>query len=238
MRRQLLAERRLGVGDRLARRGPVPAAGEEGRVTGATAEIADQRGSEDDERERHAEEEDRDERGGRDPDHDLVLERAPADPEHRLKHDREHRRLQAEEERLDDPDPAEGGVDEGERHDRKDARQHEEYAGDQATLGLVQQPADVDGELLRLGAGQQHAVVERVQEPGLADPALLLDQDAVHHRDLPGGAAEGEGRHPRPGAHRLGEGDAVLARGQRRVGDGAVSDLARADHRRLLRKWE
>ena len=48
----------------------------------------------------------------------------------------------------------------------------------------VHQPADVDGELLRLGAGQQHAVVERVQEPLLADPAAPLDQLAVHDRDL------------------------------------------------------
>jgi hypothetical protein len=39
-------------------------------------------------------------------------------------------------------------------------------------------------------ARQQHAVVERVEEPLLADPLLFLDKDAVHHRDLPGGSAE------------------------------------------------
>ena len=44
MRRQCLAERRLGVGDGLARRRPVPAAGEKGRVAGAPAQVADQAG--------------------------------------------------------------------------------------------------------------------------------------------------------------------------------------------------
>jgi hypothetical protein len=42
--------------------------------------------------------------------------------------------------------------------------------------GAVHQPADVGGELLRLWSGQQHAVVERVQEAAFADPAPFLDQ--------------------------------------------------------------
>ena len=63
-------------------------------------------------------------------------------------------------------------------------------AGDEPAARAVHQPADVGGELLRLGPGQQHAVVERMEEALFADPALLLDQDAVHDRDLSGGAAE------------------------------------------------
>ena len=123
--------------------------------------------------------------------------------DHRLEHDGEHRRLEAEEQRLDDADIAESGIEPAQRHDRDDAGQHEQDAGDEAAPGAVQQPADVDGELLRLGAGQQHAVVERVQEPRLADPALLLDQDAVHDRDLAGRAAEAERGDPRPDPHGL-----------------------------------
>ena len=87
--------------------------------------------------------------------------------------------------------------------------QHEQRAGDEPARGPVQQPADVDRELLRLGAGQQHAVVERVQEAALADPALLLDEDAVHHRDLAGRPAEAQRGDARPDPHRLGERDAV-----------------------------
>jgi hypothetical protein len=77
----------------------------------------------------------------------------------------------------------------------------------------VHQPAEVDGELVRLGSRQQHAVVERVQEPRLADPALLLDEDAVHHRDLPGGTAEAERRDLRPDPDGLAEGHAMVVRG-------------------------
>ena len=75
-----------------------------------------------------------------------------------------------------------------------------------AAAGAVHQPADVGGELLRLGAGQEHAEVEGVQEAAVAEPAPLLDQGAVHDGDLPGGAAEGEERDARPDARRLGEG--------------------------------
>ena len=44
----------------------------------------------------------------------------------------------------------------------------------------MQQPADVGGQLLGLGAGQQHAVIHGVQEPALADPPLLIDQHPLH----------------------------------------------------------
>ncbi len=46
------------------------------------------------------------------------------------------------------------------------------------------QPTDVDGKLMRLGPRQQHAIVERMQEPPLADPAFFFHQDSVHDRDL------------------------------------------------------
>ena len=74
----------------------------------------------------------------------------------------------------------------------------------------VQQPADIDRELLRLRPGQQHAVVQRMQEPALRDPVLLLDEDAVHDRDLAGRAAEAEQGDPQPDAQRFAEADAVI----------------------------
>ena len=77
-------------------------------------------------------------------------------------------------------------------HDRpsitKKLGQHEHHAGDEAAAHLVQEPPDVDRELLRLGTGQQHAVVQRVQEPAVRDPAPALDDLVVHDRDLPGRA--------------------------------------------------
>ena len=55
----------------------------------------------------------------------------------------------------------------------------------------LMEPTDIGRKLLRLRSRQQHAVVQRVQESPLADPAPALDELGVHHRDLPGG----------PGAH-------------------------------------
>src|SRR3546814_5048331 len=81
--------------------------------------------------------------------HGRVLQRAPADAHHRLEHDRQHRRLQPEEQRLDDADITEAGVEPAQTHDGNDAGQDEERTGDEAALRLMQQPADVDGELDR-----------------------------------------------------------------------------------------
>jgi hypothetical protein len=70
----------------------------------------------------------------------------------------------------------------------------------------MQQPADVDRQLRRLGARQQHAVVERVQEARVADPASLLHQLAMHQRDLPGRSAEAQQPDPRPDPGGLAQG--------------------------------
>ena len=64
-------------------------------------------------------------------------------------------------------------------------------ARDQAAARPVQQPADVRRELLRFRAGQQHAVVERVQEArSRRSIGASLDELAVHHRDLARRSAE------------------------------------------------
>ena len=47
------------------------------------------------------------------------------------------------------------------------AGQYEQDAGDQAAEPTVEQPAEVDRELLGLGAGEQHAEVEGVAGTGV-----------------------------------------------------------------------
>ena len=79
----------------------------------------------------------------------------------------------------------------------------------------MHKPADIGGKLLRLGAGQEHAVVERVQKPILRNPPLLLDQDAVHDRYLAGGAAEAEECDTRPDMHRLLHRNLIASQGAR-----------------------
>jgi hypothetical protein len=63
----------------------------------------------------------------------------------------------------------------------------------------MHKPADIDRQLLRFGAWQQHAIVQRVEEPRLAYPAFLDHQDAVHDGNLARRAAETEERDAHPG---------------------------------------
>jgi hypothetical protein len=56
-----------------------------------------------------------------------------------------------------------------------------------------------------------------VKEPAFGHPFLLLDQDAMHHRDLARRAAEAQKSDAQPDAERLAERDAVA--GFRRLGN-------------------
>src|SRR3990170_519624 len=67
-------------------------------------------------------------------------------------------------------------------------------------------PTDIRGELGRFGAGQHHAVVERVQEAPLRNPAFLFHQVMVHDRDLPGRPAEADEAELEPVPERFGQG--------------------------------
>src|SRR6185503_15483786 len=133
------------------------------------------------------------------------FERAPADADQRLHHDDQHRGLDAEQRAVHHRDAAPEHVEhaDGEHHQRP--RQHEQDPRGEAAAHAVEQPAGVGRELLRLRAGQQHAEVERVQVARLVDPLLLVDQDAVHERDLAGGAAETEAADLEPDAQRFAE---------------------------------
>ena len=124
---------------------------------------------------------------------------APADPQDPPDHHHQDRGLDAEERRPDQRQIGVAGVQRRQpQHDQR-TRQHEQHARDHAAADAVHQPADIDRELLRLRPRQQHAVVERVQEPALVDPALLLDQGAVHQGDLSGRPAEAQQADPHPG---------------------------------------
>jgi hypothetical protein len=56
----------------------------------------------------------------------------------------------------------------------------------------MEKPADINGQLLCLGAGQEHAEIKRVKKTRLADPASFLNQLALHDGDLPRRAAEAD----------------------------------------------
>ena len=189
-----------------------------------SAEKTDQCRAEDDDRKWNIEEENSHECGRGERDHRIVLERPLADPKYGLQYDREYRGLEPEKQRDDDRHIAPGRVDVAQRHDGDDAGNDKKPAGDDAAERAMHQPADIGRKLLRLGARQQHAIVERMQEPPLRHPALLLDQDAMHDRDLTGGAAEAEPRDLQPGQERLAQRDAVIEL-RPRLSDGELSQL-------------
>ena len=172
----------------------------------------DDGGREHDHRERHAEEGEGHERHHGQHDEGRVAQPLAADADHGLHHDRDDRGRESEEQRLDQGGVAVGDVDPGQHQQRDDARQDEEDAGDERAPHPVEQPADVRRELLGLGAGEQRAVGQREEEPLLPDPALLLDQRPLHHRDLAGWPAEGLEGDGEPGSSRDAQRDHVARR--------------------------
>ncbi len=85
--------------------------------------------------------------------------------------------------------------------------QKEQHAGDHAAPGLVQQPADIGCQLLRLRSRQNHAEIKCVQEALFRYPAPALDQLLMHDRDLTGRPAEADKPHFQPKPKSLAEAD-------------------------------
>jgi hypothetical protein len=145
------------------------------------------------------------------------VQRAAGHPPQRLEDDGQHGGLQTEEQSRHRRQIAEQHVEPRQRQDGSRARQDEQQSGHQAAAHAVQEPAGVGGQLLGFGAGQQHAVVEGVEEARLVEPALLVDDDAVQQGDLGRWSAKAEQPHPPP------DGDGFAER------DGTIDG---ADHRR------
>jgi len=210
MKHRPITQRRIDIGKPVFRSSVAPAR-KRGRAL-PTRPPADQPRREKDQRERGSEKVDRDERHRSQSARRIRSQSSPTHANDRLQNDREHRGFQAEEQRRHRPHGAEQDVNPRKRKDRERARQNEQRARDQPPAHAVEQPADVCRQLLRLGPGQQHAKVERVEKPRFADPSLLVDQDAMHQRDLPCRPAETERRDPRPDLGRLTQCNAVCHR--------------------------
>ncbi len=156
----------------------------------APAEPADEPRGGDDHRKRDVQKEDPDEGRASHRQEEVGFERPPADAEDGLDDDRQHRWLQPEEQRGDERRVLVSGIEYREGQDGKKPGDHEQDARGEAAGGPVKEPADVDGELLGFGTGQQHAVVEGVEEAALAHPPPFIHEDAVHDRDLARRSAE------------------------------------------------
>lgn len=183
-----------------------PADLEGGRCHSAT-DIAKQGCPQDNQRKRRVEREDGDERSGGNRPQNVVLECARADTMRRLHHDGGDGGLDAVEQPGDQRNVAEGHVQPGQPNQHEQRGQHEQRTGDDASPAAVHQPADIGCQLLRLRAGQHHAVIEGVQETFFADPAAAFDQFAVHDRNLAGRAAEADEAEFEPEAEGFPEAD-------------------------------
>ena len=78
-------------------------------------------------------------------------------------------------------------------------------AGGETSNRAVKTPSDIGGELHRLGAGKKHAKVQRMEEALFRNPPPLVDEHAMHQRDLTRGAAQGQNADPGPQRERFGK---------------------------------
>lgn len=171
----------------------------------ASTEQAQKPRSEHDPREGHVEEEDRHEGRSGDGPFGSVSKSPSPDAQERLEHEGQDGGLDPEEEPLDERHVAEAHVQQAQREDREEAREHEQKPGHQPAERSMEQPADVGRELLCLRTREQHAVRERVEEALLRHPALFFHENAVHHRNLACGSTEALERDPAPRAKSLAE---------------------------------
>ena len=92
----------------------------------------------------------------------------------------------------------------------------------------VQQPSDVDRQLLGLRPWKQGAERKGMEKALLPDPTFLVDEGALHHRDLTSRAAERLQGDREPGTSGLRKGDQPSAVGTR------LGLLTRSRHRDFL----
>ena len=187
--RRIVVKQRRAIG--LARRA-MPAAQAELLRQPAPTEITQQSGAQYDQWKRQVEGKDGDKGRRRQAPQPVVFQRPRADAPGRLGHDGGNRRLDPVEDPRHQRHITIGDIHPAQADQDKQRGQHEQHPGDHPAPGAMQQPADIGGQLLGLRAGQQHAVVERMQKAPLGQPAALLHQFLVHDGDLAGRAAEAD----------------------------------------------
>ena len=142
---------------------------------------------------RDPEKENGDERYRCDHVHRRVLQDPLPDTQHRFEHDCQYCGLQSKEQRLHRDGLLVLCVNHAEDQNADRSGQNEQPARHQPSPDSMHQPPDIGRQLLSFGPREQHAEVECVQEPVLADPLFLVDEDAVHHSDLPRRPAKAKG---------------------------------------------
>ena len=102
----------------------------------------------------------------------------------RLDNDDKHGSLDAKEDCGYQRDIPEGRVNHGQREHNKRTGQDKQKTHRHSAFKPVHAPTDVSCELHGFRPGQQHAKTQSAQVVLLTQPPLLIDDDAVHERDL------------------------------------------------------
>ena len=150
-----------------------------------------QRGGGDDQRERKLENRKCSECGNRHRDCRPALQRPRRHTQQCLQDDRQHCCLQPEQQPRNERNVTECDIERRQHQHDDETRQHKKAPGQKTARHATQQPAAIGGKLHCLRPRQQHAEVECVQETLLLQPALVIDYDAMHQRDLPGRPSKG-----------------------------------------------
>ena len=124
------------------------------------APIPNECGTQDDQRKRHPEKENRDERRGRDQPFGPARKRAPGNSDQRLDNDGEHCRFNAGEDGSDDRHIPEIRVKRSEHQNDKRSWHDEQQARREASTRAVKPPAGIGRQLHGLGTRQQRAEVQ------------------------------------------------------------------------------
>lgn len=161
-------------------------------------------------RKRNFQEENRQECQRGDAHHESVLQHLAPDSPQRLDDDLQHGGLEPEQHACGDGQLAPQHIGDAQCENAEEAGKDEQDPGDQPTAYPVQDPADVDRQLLCFRAGQKHGEVQRVKKALFRDPAPFLDQQPVHDRDLAGWPAKAVHGHQSSDAHRIPEQHGVL----------------------------
>jgi hypothetical protein len=109
-----------------------------------------------------------------------------------LRHDSQHRSLDAKKQPINQTDTCSHHIEQTEAQHEQRTGHHKQNARNQTTTNTVQIPADVSGNLLRLRPRQQHAQVESPDKPALFHPFAFINHKRVHHGDLGSGPPKGE----------------------------------------------
>ena len=115
-----------------------------------------------------------------------------AEPDQGAGDQRPDRRRQPVEEAVQVPGEIGLDVEDREAEHEDEARQHEPEAGEEAAELAAAQAAEVDAELVGLGAGKDLVDRQQLLEARLVDPAFLIDALVLNHRDLRGRSTPGE----------------------------------------------